>query len=283
MDPKRWSPTKASWLETALNKPESKPKPPPNPQPAWKRGINNPTTAKSDKPGEDEGGDHVSSTKDDEKRSVLRGSSGNTLPDSKDTPGQGRPVADLSSKPKPSGPPAQDLRGQLRRPENAKSGSNTEPEFRSMLGKLRKTETKNYVAPDEFKNNILRGKAALNHTGGPQKSKRVDEFKESLISQKQAMKAGGGSIRPGALIDKKPDSTAATPAIPEAIARRQMMSRTGSVTSVTSPIEPLSKPKPQPDVRKSPERIDLPHPESGSRDSVKPAPSRKGRSKTKTR
>ncbi len=44
MDPRRWSPTKSSWLESALNKPESpKPKPksaPPPQQPAWMSEIN---------------------------------------------------------------------------------------------------------------------------------------------------------------------------------------------------------------------------------------------------
>ncbi|KAK1633561.1 hypothetical protein BDP81DRAFT_434015 [Colletotrichum phormii] len=42
MDSRRWSPTKASWLETALNKPESpKPKPPPvSNQPAWMVELN---------------------------------------------------------------------------------------------------------------------------------------------------------------------------------------------------------------------------------------------------
>ena len=41
MDPKRWSPTKATWLESALNRPDSaKPKPKPPQQPDWKRDFN---------------------------------------------------------------------------------------------------------------------------------------------------------------------------------------------------------------------------------------------------
>ncbi|TDZ23901.1 Protein flightless-1-like protein [Colletotrichum orbiculare MAFF 240422] len=57
MDTRRWSPTKASWLETALNKPESpKPKPPPTAnQPAWMVELNKAKAHKAANPSADLG------------------------------------------------------------------------------------------------------------------------------------------------------------------------------------------------------------------------------------
>ncbi|KAI0976075.1 hypothetical protein F4678DRAFT_213112 [Xylaria arbuscula] len=54
MDPRRWSPQKSSWLESALNKPESpKPKPtqPPPNQPAWMAELQKAKAQKSSQPG----------------------------------------------------------------------------------------------------------------------------------------------------------------------------------------------------------------------------------------
>lgn len=131
----------------------------------------------------------------------------------------------LSPKPKPQSP-AIDFRANLRKREVAKdSGPEQEPEFKNVFGKLKRTETRNYVAPDELKDNILRGKAALNATGGPKKTQRVDELKESLLKQKDAMKAGGGSIRRNAGVEKE----APADAVPEAIAKRNLMTKSNSV------------------------------------------------------
>ncbi|KAF6838767.1 ADP-ribosylation factor [Colletotrichum plurivorum] len=57
MDTRRWSPTKASWLETALNKPETtKPKPPPTTnQPAWMVELNKAKAQKAANPSADLG------------------------------------------------------------------------------------------------------------------------------------------------------------------------------------------------------------------------------------
>ena len=100
------------------------------------------------------------------------------------------------SREKPAPPPKVDFRANLKsRQGPAESTNAAEPEFKNVFGKLKKTETKNYVAPDELKGNILRGKAGLALTGGPQKSARRDEFKESILQKKEAMKAGGGSVR----------------------------------------------------------------------------------------
>ena len=79
---------------------------------------------------------------------------------------------------------------------NPASGAE-EAEFKNVFGKLRRTQTKNYVAPNELKDNIVRGKAGLNFTGGPKKTERIDEFKESILKKKQEMKESQGRHVPG--------------------------------------------------------------------------------------
>ena len=128
------------------------------------------------------------------------------------------------SKPKPQSPVI-DFRANLRKREVTKeTGPQAEPEFKNMFGKLRKAETRNYVAPDELKGNILRGKAALNNTGGPVKTQRVDELKDSILKRKEEMKAGGGTIRRNTLEEKD----APPVPVPEAIAKRQSIASTAS-------------------------------------------------------
>ncbi|CAI7607266.1 unnamed protein product [Penicillium glandicola] len=134
----------------------------------------------------------------------------------------------ISPKPKPQSP-VLDFRANLRKREVVKdNGGDKEPEFKNVFGRLKKTETRNYVAPDELKGNILRGKAALNNTGGPKKTERVDEFRKSLVLRKDEMKAGGGSIRRNTAGEQdappKPVEV-----IPEAIAIRQNMTRANSI------------------------------------------------------
>ncbi|KAJ5596825.1 hypothetical protein N7450_003283 [Penicillium hetheringtonii] len=143
---------------------------------------------------------------------------------------------------KPPQSPVVDFRANLRKREVAKdTGPQQEPEFKNVFGRLKKTETRNYVAPDELKGNILRGKAALNVTGGPKKTERVDEFKDSLVKQKEAMKAGGGSIRRNTVgKDDEPERSVAP--VPEAIAKRNFMNRTNSIRQ-SSPDK--SSPTPQ--------------------------------------
>ncbi|CRL24780.1 Gelsolin [Penicillium camemberti] len=136
------------------------------------------------------------------------------------------PISPKAAKPQS---PVVDFRANLRKREVVKdNGDNKEPEFKNVFGRLKKTETRNYVAPDELKGNILRGKAALNNTGGPKKTERVDEFRRSLVTRKDEMKAGGGSIRRNTAGEQdappKPTET-----VPEAIAMRQNMTRANSI------------------------------------------------------
>lgn len=158
-------------------------------------------------------------------------------------PASPTPQDPIVPKPEPQSPKV-DFRSNLRRREAPKESSATEePEFKNVFGKLKRTQTSNYVAPDELKDNILRGKAALNVTGGPKKTERVDELKESLLKQKEAMKAGGGSLRRNTAGESNAPGKAAVP-IPEAIAKRSTISSTSSGKDSRSP-DTLSSPSPK--------------------------------------
>ena len=304
MDPRRWSPTKASWLESALNKPDSpKLKQQSESLPEWKKDMNRIKQARaalqSPKPSYVSDNVWTQSKHDDpespdkseakptknkesniaegnkvEKSDLAQGPpSFNSKPPSRqpESPLQGsesppppisstengtnsnlpidtsiernnlnrQPAVDTAaSKPKPPSPPLKDLRANLRRRETASEAKpSCELEFKNVLGKLRKTETKNYVAPDELKNNILRGKAGLNPSGGPQKSERVDEFKDSLLKQKEAIKLSGGSIRRNTIDEKTP---AQGSPIPEAIAKRNRMNSVASNLSASDSLKRAS-------------------------------------------
>ncbi|KAJ5774910.1 Small GTPase superfamily ARF/SAR type [Penicillium paradoxum] len=134
----------------------------------------------------------------------------------------------ISPKAKTPQSPVVDFRANLRKREVVKdSGNEKEPEFKNVFGRLKKTEPRHYVAPDELKGNILRGKAALNNTGGPKKPERVDEFRKSLVLRKDEMKAGGGSIRRNTAGEN--DAPKSADIVPEAIAMRQNMTRANSI------------------------------------------------------
>lgn len=298
MDPRRWSPTKASWLESALNRPESpRHKRQTSQQPSWVRDrqsrgsvdmgrVNSfkevtpvglmrtpPPGSQFMKPSSTSvyGSPDTSKTKESAPGSPSpigeesnakkeptevetdsptpvphpqeQKSEPESSPATKSTRKEPPPLSPkpnfsvspsssrepTSSKPKPQSPVV-DFRANLRKREIVKdTGPKEEPEFRNVFGRLKKTETSNYVAPDELKNNILRGKAALNVTGGPKKTERVDEFKESILQQKEAMKTGGGSVRRNISAEDEAPTKPAS-AAPEAIALRNNMSKTNSIS-----------------------------------------------------
>ena len=159
-----------------------------------------------------------------------------------------------SLKPKPQTPPKTDFRANLKsRSNTAASANDAQPEFKSVFGKLKPAQTQNYKAPDVLKANITRGKAGLNLTGGPQKTQRVDEFKDSILEKKEAMRQGGGSIH------RKPDAPERDasadktfPEVPEALARRQTLHKTkASADDNRASLRPTardvgSKPEPKP-------------------------------------
>ncbi|RHZ66821.1 hypothetical protein CDV55_103938 [Aspergillus turcosus] len=318
MDPRRWSPTKSTWLESALNRPDSpKHKRQPSQQTSWAKdrqsrasfdlgrvnsfqevatvGLMRSTapgshyktpsvSGISDLPSNLDINKHkesrdqpdsepkpaetpevettpkvedISESADMKPEASPTKQEGGSEGKSEDTPARKRapsllaPVnktdigAPLSSprdpllnRPKPQSPVI-DFRANLRKREIIKDEApKQEPEFKNVFGKLKKAESSTYVAPDELKNNILKGKAALNSTGGPKKTPRVDDLKESILKQKEAMKASGGSLRR----NTAGESDAPAKMIPEAIAKRNNLSKSSSSSRSTHSVGALTSP-----------------------------------------
>lgn len=169
---------------------------------------------------------------------------------SKDVPmpttgmGRNQEASPRSPKPKPETPPKKDFRSNLKpRLTSAEKKSAEDPEFRNVFGKLKRTQTQNYVAPDELKDNILRGKAGLAATGGPKKTERRDEFKESLLKQKEAMKAG-----PPPTTGRKPstgENIKEQSSTPEALAKRNGLTKSDSNPNIPRPNATESNQQPE--------------------------------------
>lgn len=267
MDPRRWSPSKSSsWLEAALNKPESpKTKPTPNAnQPAWMVELNK---AKAQKTGNTSVDLSRSASVPLRKTEVktgglmrttpvgsgLKSSSGPGLSISTSAPATEKPTvigsrsdlvspllrrgsedpASVAKTPttEEATPALKDFRANLksRVPPPSSAGAEGEvDELKNVFGKLRRAKTEKWVAPDPLKDNILRGKSLLNHTGGPMKNERKDELKEAILKKKeefQKAKQEGQSPTKVAspVVSEKP--------IPEALARRLELGRSGSFSS----------------------------------------------------
>jgi hypothetical protein len=157
-----------------------------------------------------------------------------------------------AAKPKPVTPPKKDFRAGLksRQPATDASKKDEVNEFQNVFGKLRKAETKNYVAPDILKDNITRGKGALNQTGGPKPRERRDEFKESLIKRKSVIL--DKAQEEGSALKRSDSSSKPSPPTPEAISKQKGLQRTGSDSRPASP-------------QKSPEKEKEPIPEALAR------------------
>ncbi|KAE8448181.1 hypothetical protein EG329_009785 [Mollisiaceae sp. DMI_Dod_QoI] len=277
MDPRRWSPTKSSWLESALNKPES-PKPkiatPVPQQPAWMSEINkakqkgsvdlarSPTYGpkhevnigglmRSPPPGglmkpqslgtisSGFGSPSVSKNPSDGNLQENKGpfKSGESPTGSAS---QAKP-SPASSKVKPETPPKKDFRTNLKPRQLPLGDSNSnEPEFKNVFGQLRRTKTQNYVAPDELKDNITRGKAALNFTGGPKKTERKDEFKEAILKKKDDFKK---AQLEGKGITRSTSGGNQESSVPEALAKRRELGRSDSNASELSAQSSSSRPQ----------------------------------------
>ncbi|KAH6681994.1 hypothetical protein B0J14DRAFT_228348 [Halenospora varia] len=293
MDPRRWSPTKSSWLESALNKPESpKPKPaaaPPQ-QPAWMSEINK---AKQQKGSVDLGRSPTIGPKHEVSIGGLMRSPPpgplakpvgiGGLPSgfspapvtktrlgslsSQDGTDQSKTTETRESAPsrtvttkapgadakvKPETPPKKDFRANLkpRQPPPDNAGGN-EPEFKNVFGQLRRTKTQNYVAPDELKNNITRGKAALNITGGPKKTERKDEFKEAILKKKEDFKKAQAE---GKGVTRSMSVTSQDAGFPEALAKRKALGSAatgqGSSTNEASTRQATEQEPPKPTLSK---------------------------------
>lgn len=305
---RRWSPTKSSWLETALNKPDAPPKPKTaGPiQPSWmaeiakakqksvdtgasrnaapKHEVNigglmrSPPMGVSTKPltlgslsrsfdtpslRSPEAATRLSPTKtggesakqvdgrasprpssSSSRAEKPQSSSSNISPTGIDgkTPVLQSPEASMSpslalGKVKPETPPKKDFRSNLKpRQPPPSSGEKNDVEFKSVFGQLKRTKTQNYVAPDPLKDNILRGKSALNVTGGPKKTDRVDEFRESILKKKKDFEKVQVE---GKGVTRTSSSASRDEAVPEAIAKRRTL-----VLEKEKSIPPSTPPKP---------------------------------------
>ena len=303
MDSRRWSPTKSSWLESALNRPES-PKLPPKPtqaqpgltseldkgKPGRTTETGRPVSFISHKHQVSIGGLMRQSPMGEVAKPNTTGLGGIYSPpphanrpafphsakssdaekivkpgpdeDSKEKPADGedapaqekqRPViSPAPAKAKPETPPKKDFRANLKqRPSGQDAPKTQETEFKNVFGNLRRTKTQNYVAPDELKSNILRGKAALSLTDGPQKNDRQDEFKEAILKKREGFKKaqveGKGVTRNTTTATDKP--------VPEGLAKRAELGRSviGARKDSVTEMRPTEQPK----------KVDTPKPTPG--------------------
>ncbi|KKA26837.1 hypothetical protein TD95_000766 [Thielaviopsis punctulata] len=276
LDTRRWSPTKASWLETALNKPESPKKThaPTTSQPAWMVELNKAKAHKTGGPKtESESALKSPVVKHEVKigglmRNIPMGSTTSPTPisgvypppsitspfgptiqrkntlssaasppplDDVKPPVAAKPVlnrpsaASISAKPKPEVPGKIDFRANLKTRKSSPSVSepNGANELKNVVGSLRRTTTQNYVAPDELKSTILKGKSELNATGGPKRSEIRDEFKDDILKKRDSFKKAqmeGRGIRPSS-------NSVSSNDIPEGLQRFRQMGRSGSIVS----------------------------------------------------
>ena len=149
------------------------------------------------------------------------------------------------SKPKPEAPakPQTDFRSALRSRAPPQPKTEGTPEFLSKVGNLRKAKLEHYVAPEPFKQELKVGKTDLAKTGGPVKSVRRDELKESLLAKKDDIKKAleEGRELPGEVHERKTSGGAPiTPSKPEALAKRDLLGRAESNKVAASSLE---KPK----------------------------------------
>lgn len=141
-----------------------------------------------------------------------------------------KPSSFISPKPKPNTPPKKDFRSGLKsRTDLSNAPKTEEPEFKSMFGKLKKANAEKYVAPDELKSNVLRGKAGLAISTGPQKSERRDDLRDSLLKKKDEIKTKAVDVPPQKI------SPAPRAALPEALTMKGQLGRSGSTVSIPSP------------------------------------------------
>lgn len=153
------------------------------------------------------------------------------------SPSKTSSAASVSTKSKPETPPKPqtDFRSNLRSRAPTESKPQETPEFLSRFGNLKKTTTQNYVAPDVLKDNILRGKSDLIKTGGPVKTVRRDELKESLLAKKEQWKK---DKEDGIVHERKTSNPPQTPQKPEALTKRELLGRSDSAKASTSPEKP---------------------------------------------
>lgn len=168
-----------------------------------------------------------SSTRDTTKDDSAAAGVATSAVESSDPPGPSVQSPQIDAdKPDPEAPVRKDFRASLKsRHAPSASESQVNNDFRNVFGSLRKATTQNYKAPDELKNNILRGKAALNVTGGPKKTERVDEFKEAILAKKsefqKTQSEGRGVSRSNSVASEQP--------VPEGLVKSIELARAKSI------------------------------------------------------
>lgn len=146
-----------------------------------------------------------------------------------------------TAKLQPETPPKIDLKSTLKsRQASEEAKSKDEPEFKNVFGNLKRTQTQNYKAPNELRDNILRGKARLATTDNPRRTERKDEFKESILKKKEGMVVPSASTRITSASSKLQENN-----VPEAIARRQGLTRSEKLLSSDSTERAVDPPKPE--------------------------------------
>lgn len=226
-DQKRWSPTKSSWLESALKKgtespppmkpftpPQAKPparvlekkfpdpmgpsmRPPTNPKPsslALKKPSSIPDIPLLRPSGSLDTVKPFPSTLrpsgslDTVKPKPEVGEKPNILPKS----ALGSPVANKASlfeKPPPSPKETINFRAGLKSRQTADSSEKgQELPFLNAMSRLRSTKKQTFVPNNELKERILAGKASLQTSAGPQKTKGPDPLKEMVMSAKGSLR-----------------------------------------------------------------------------------------------
>ena len=258
-EPKRWSPNKSSWLETALKKGTDNRQPPMAPAKPLTKTVDLspygqppiipaktpnlypkpiPSYESLKKANEKKAHETGPNKKDDDtekkpsvtdKPALYRLNRTNTLPSS--TRSNRNSMIDLTaSKPAPKPKEQINFRASLKPlPVSGKGDEKEELPFLNAMSRLKSTRTQNYKAPDELKGNILAGKANLNNTGGSQKAPRIDPLKESLLSAK-------GSLRHSDSPVKSPSSSF-SPVEPRTKTPTPIESR----AKTPGPVEPRSK------------------------------------------
>lgn len=149
-----------------------------------------------------------------------------------------KPIPPSKAKPETPPKPPTDFRSTLRSRAPAERKDQETPEFLARFGNLRKTTTEKYVAPDVLKDNITRGKSDLAKTGGPVKTARRDELKESLLAKKDEWKKAkeDGTELPGQVHERKVSGAPpVTPSKPEALAKRELLGKAEGVKESGSP------------------------------------------------
>ena len=156
-----------------------------------------------------------------------------------------RTQSPTAAAPKPETPPKRDFKSTLKsRPASGEAKSKEEPEFKNVFGHLKRTKTQNYKAPNELKENILRGKAGLALTSGPKSTMSKDEFKESILKKKERMVVPSVSTK-----ITNTGSKVQGQSVPESIVKRHGLTSSESLLSddrMDKASEPSMRDKPKP-------------------------------------